>query len=73
MVLVARSGTAPKGLVVTLDDYIDRLERRLAKYWREALQVTEIEPGGKLFRTMLLLEQARKRRASITAKPGIAA
>jgi hypothetical protein len=57
---------------LTVDERIDYLERRLAKYWREALQVTECEPRGKLFRTIMLLERERKRRTALTAKSGTA-
>ena len=54
---------------MTVDERIDYLERRLAKYWREALQVTECEPRGKLFRTIMLLERERKRRTALAPSP----
>jgi len=55
---------------LTVDERIDYLERRLAKYWREALQVAECEPRGRLFRTIMLLERERERRTALAAKSG---
>jgi hypothetical protein len=57
----------PKALILTVDERIDYLERRLAKYGGEALQVTECEPRGKLFRTIMLLE--RERNGGLRSQP----
>jgi len=59
---------------VTLYDYIEYLEFRVAKCWRDTLEFRDgySEPQNELFQTILLLEEARSERTSASRNGPVA-
>jgi hypothetical protein len=54
---------------LALDAYIEQLEGRLGRCWRDALLGPEHQPGNELFATILLLEEAKKKRVLASQAP----